>query len=735
MPDAYAERAGGRSRGGRAAPGCRSRRRSGRASASTSSACAGAAGRVARAEAAGAPRRRSLEPLGRRSAPTPTMRPDRRPREHRRARARLGPGVGRRGRRGAGQRLVRRMRVRDLRLHFVNTTGTATSLDRLRKTVRGVVAGAASAIARPGRRRRSAQTAPPAIVSREEWGGDGVPAARRPRLRRGEARVHPPHRERERLRAGGLRRDGARHLPLPPQLERLERHRLQLPRRPLRHDLRGPRGRHRPRRWSAPRRRATTASRPGISSLGTFSTAGQTRRRACARSHACSRWKLGGARRAADRQGRRSCPGAARRTATRPGRGRHVRAHLGPPRRQRTACPGNGLYAQLPQLRAMVGARPAARATTATRCARRAATSPTAEQGRDLSSALAELAGDAAGRTARRTCRCSAALGWRTHALRQAPTRPGRPRRACGCPTTARLRARFAGETGAAAVELREPVGVGVRPRVTVDARRAARWRPGERGARHRHACARARRTARADRQAPHRSGGSPRARVAHASLQAAVAATAASTTLRLARAGRATGCGSSVAARRAQPGGALRSRRASGVALTGSGYSPAGGRQPPRLAPVEPLAAEQQPRRLQPGCAGRGAATSARCTRGRARSARATAARRGPLTCAQPGDARLHREPAELARRVLLDLHAHGRARADDAHVARQHVDEVRQLVQREPAQQRAHARDARVALVDREAGSHAARRRSPSCAASAGRSRAPPLPTRRCR
>ena len=27
--------------------------------------------------------------------------------------------------------------VRDLRLHFVNTTGTATSIDRLRKTVRG----------------------------------------------------------------------------------------------------------------------------------------------------------------------------------------------------------------------------------------------------------------------------------------------------------------------------------------------------------------------------------------------------------------------------------------------------------------------------------------------------------------------------------------------------------------------------------------------------------------------
>ena len=31
--------------------------------------------------------------------------------------------------------------VRDLRLHFVNTTGTATPLDRLRKSIRGVVAG------------------------------------------------------------------------------------------------------------------------------------------------------------------------------------------------------------------------------------------------------------------------------------------------------------------------------------------------------------------------------------------------------------------------------------------------------------------------------------------------------------------------------------------------------------------------------------------------------------------
>ena len=64
-------------------------------------------------------------------------------------------------------------------------------------------------------------------------------------LRRGQGGDRPPHRDRERLLGRGGAGHRARDLPLPPQRKRLERHRLQLPRRPLRHDLRGPRGRDR----------------------------------------------------------------------------------------------------------------------------------------------------------------------------------------------------------------------------------------------------------------------------------------------------------------------------------------------------------------------------------------------------------------------------------------------------------------------------------------------------------
>ena len=49
-------------------------------------------------------------------------------------------------------------------------------------------------------------------------------------------------------------------------------------------------------------------------------------------------------------------------------------------------------------------------------------------------------------------------------------------------------------------------------------------------------------------------------------------------------------------------------------------------------------------------------------------------------------GDPRLDREPAALALVVLLDLHRQRRARADQRHLAAQHVDEVRQLVERGP-------------------------------------------------
>src|SRR3954451_20600571 len=69
------------------------------------------------------------------------------------------------------------------------------------------------------------------------------------------------------------------------------------------------------------------------------------------------------------------------------------------------------------------------------------------------------------------------------------------------------------------------------------------------------------------------------------------------------------------------------------------------------------------------------------------------------------PGHARLPVEPPPLVLRVLLDLVAKRRPWPDHAHVAAEDVPELRQLVERELAQDAADARDPRVARVDREA------------------------------
>src|SRR6266542_3421563 len=71
-------------------------------------------------------------------------------------------------------------------------------------------------------------------------------------------------------------------------------------------------------------------------------------------------------------------------------------------------------------------------------------------------------------------------------------------------------------------------------------------------------------------------------------------------------------------------------------------------------------------------------------------------------------GDAGLDLQPPALASRVLLDLVAQGRPRADDAHVPAHHVPELGELVDGEPAEQPADSGDARVSLVDGEAGAH---------------------------
>ncbi len=72
-------------------------------------------------------------------------------------------------------RIAARSRVRDVTLHFVNSKGTATALDRLRSGLRHTVNGAVRGIGGAFGASARAQTIPsqPAIVSRDEWGATG----------------------------------------------------------------------------------------------------------------------------------------------------------------------------------------------------------------------------------------------------------------------------------------------------------------------------------------------------------------------------------------------------------------------------------------------------------------------------------------------------------------------------------------------------------------------------------
>src|SRR4051812_6806605 len=63
-----------------------------------------------------------------------------------------------------------------------------------------------------------------------------------------------------------------------------------------------------------------------------------------------------------------------------------------------------------------------------------------------------------------------------------------------------------------------------------------------------------------------------------------------------------------------------------------------------------------------------------------------------------QAGNARLHREPAPMPDVVFGNFLWQWRARSDEAHLAAQHVPELRQLVEAGPAQEPARTRQARI-------------------------------------
>ena len=104
-------------------------------------------------------------------------------------------------------------------------------------------------------------------------------------------------------------------------------------------------------------------------------------------------------------------------------------------------------------------------------------------------------------------------------------------------------------------------------------------------------------------------------------------------------------------------------------------------------------------------------------------------------------GHARREVQPAAVPALDLAVLVEHERARADEAHLAAQHVRQLRKLVERGAAQEPPDARDARVVGDLEQAVGLVARRAAPPCGASAPSTivrnlriskRCPPRPTR---
>ena len=152
-------------------------------------------------------------------------------------------------------------RVPALRLHFVNVNGTATARERVATTLRRAANTRGHGGDRRPQRRRGARAGGASARGQPRGLGRGqVQAASEALVRNGARGVRAPHGLAERLHAGGGAGDRARDLPLPPQLERVERHRLPGARGQVRRALRGPR--------RGPRQAGAGRARPGLQRPG-----------------------------------------------------------------------------------------------------------------------------------------------------------------------------------------------------------------------------------------------------------------------------------------------------------------------------------------------------------------------------------------------------------------------------------------------------------------------------------
>jgi N-acetylmuramoyl-L-alanine amidase-like protein len=349
--------------------------------------------------------------------------------------------------------------ARDLRLHFVNTTGTATSLDRLRKRIRGVVAGAAGALGSLVGARAGAQGTPPAIVSRAAWGADSCPPRANPEY--GEVKMAFIHHTvsandygpedsaamvlgicRYHRNANGWNDIGYNFL--------VDRYGTVFEGRAggIGEAVIGAQA------------QGYNSQSTGIASIGTFSSAGQTDAGLRAIAHLLG-WKL--TVHGVPPRGQVSLVSAGGATNRFPSGARATLERISGHRdANATACPGNGLYAQLEQIRAMVNPGPPRAATqTAVKAARRNV--PYGQK------AVLQLGVQSAGTpiAGRRVdVQMLGRLGWRTqHSV--STDAAGSAQTRVRVSSNRQLRGRYGGDAGLLPSNS-TPVSIGVRPRVTV---------------------------------------------------------------------------------------------------------------------------------------------------------------------------------------------------------------------------------------------------------------------------
>jgi hypothetical protein len=245
--------------------------------------------------------------------------------------------------------------VRDIKLHFVNSMGTATRLDRLRSGLRRTVAAAVNSIGSILHADARAQTSSeqPVIVTRDQWGAKACPPRATPAY--GEVKFAFVHHT---VTANEYAPDQSAAM----VLGICRYHRNSNGWNDIGYDFlvdkygqifEGRAG-GADRAVIGAQAQGYNSQSTGISNLGTFSTTGQTPAGLAALAHLLS-WKL--AIHGVAPQSKVTVRSAGGSTNRYPA-GAQVTfdAIAGHRDGNKTACPGDGLYNQLPQLRAMVGA-------------------------------------------------------------------------------------------------------------------------------------------------------------------------------------------------------------------------------------------------------------------------------------------------------------------------------------------------------------------------------------------